>query len=57
MYNCVIQILQKERTRVLGLIELDRKIGADTYENVGVLKEINKIEKLIEKEVSDVPEY
>jgi len=41
----------KERIeKIYRDLELDRKVGADTYDNIGRLNEVLAIEKILERE-------
>ncbi len=41
--------LEKRKKEIEKLLEIDRKIGADPYENIAKLKEVLAIEKIIRK--------
>lgn len=43
--------LRKRRKEILEDIDTDRRINADNYSNVGRLKELDKVIKLVEQEV------
>ena len=47
----VLNYIEKRKEELLGLLKIDRKIGADPYDNVARLKELEKVEKIINKNI------
>ena len=45
----LLAYIKRRKNEIIKMIEIDRAIEADTYENIARLKEIEVIEKLIYK--------
>lgn len=45
----VLNYIAKRKKEILGMLEIDRKIGADPYDNVARLKELEKVEKIVKQ--------
>ncbi len=45
----VLNYIAQRKEEILGMLKIDRKIGADPYDNVARLKELEKVEKIINK--------
>lgn len=45
----VLNYIAQRKEEILGMLRIDRKIGADPYDNVARLKELKKVEKIIQK--------
>ena len=43
----VLNYIVTRKKEILRMLEIDRKIGADPYDNVARLKELKKVEKII----------
>ena len=48
----VLNYIAQRKEEILGMLEIDRQIGADPYDNVARLKELKKVEKIINKQKS-----
>lgn len=48
----VLNYIAKRKEEILEMLKIDRKIGADPYDNVARLKELEKVEKIINKQKS-----
>ena len=45
--------LEQRKKVIKEMIKTDHKIGADPYDNVARLKEVEKVEKIIKQEISE----
>ena len=43
----VLSYIAQRKEEILGMLKVDKKIGADPYDNVARLKELEKVEKII----------
>ena len=43
----VLNYIVQRKEEILGMLKIDRQIGADPYDNVARLKELEKVEKII----------
>ena len=43
----VLNYIAQRKKEILRMLEIDKKIGADPYDNVARLKELEKVEKII----------
>ena len=45
----VLNYIAQRKEEILGMLKIDRKIGADPYDNVARLKELERVEKIIKQ--------
>ena len=48
----VLNYIAQRKEEILGMLKIDRKIGADPYDNVARLKELERVEKIISNQKS-----
>jgi len=48
----VLNYIAQRKEEIMRMLKIDRKIGADPYDNVARLKELEKVEKIINKQKS-----
>jgi hypothetical protein len=46
----IAERISKRKKEILRMIEIDLKIGADPYDNLARLKEVERIEKILKQE-------
>ena len=46
----VLNYIALRKEEIFGMLKTDRKIGADPYDNVARLKELERVEKIINKQ-------
>jgi hypothetical protein len=45
----VLDYIAQRKEEILRMLEIDRKIGADPYDDVARLKELERVEKIIKQ--------
>ena len=53
----VLNYIAKRKEEILEMLKIDRKIGADPYDNVARLKELEKVEKIINQKSKKESEH
>lgn len=48
----VLDYIAKRKEEILEILKVDRKIGADPYDDVARFKELEKVEKIIRKNLA-----
>ena len=46
----VLNYIAQRKEEILGMLKIDRKIDADPYDNVARLKELERVEKIINQQ-------
>ena len=50
----VLDYIAQRKEEILRMLEIDRKIGADPYDDVARLKELERVEKIIKQKPKKV---
>lgn len=45
----IAEAISKRKKEILKMLKIDHKIGADPYDNVARLKEVERIEKILKQ--------